>query len=40
MSALRDHLDRDLLPTIEALMGDSDEYIRQYATEYYAEITN
>ena len=38
MSGLGDHLSPELLPVIEPLLKDSDDYIRRYAVEYYARL--
>ena len=38
MTALGNHLDPGLLPVIEPLLKDRDEYIRRYAVEYYARL--
>jgi uncharacterized protein YuzE len=39
MAALRDRLTPELLPVIEPLLGDRDNYIRRMAVEYYAAVT-
>jgi uncharacterized protein YuzE/uncharacterized protein with HEPN domain len=39
MSALRDRLTPELLPVIEPLLDDRDNYIRRLAVEYYAAVT-
>ena len=38
MVALREHLVPELLPVIEPLLKDPDEYIRRYAIDYYAQL--
>jgi uncharacterized protein YuzE len=40
MSSLRDRLAPELLPVIEPLLDDRDNYIRRMAVEYYAALTH
>ena len=39
LMALGDRLTSDLLPVVESLLGDPDEYVRQTAVEYYGRLS-
>ncbi len=38
MSALGDRLGPELLPVIESLLRDRDDYIRRMAVDYYGQL--
>src|SRR5436190_1480392 len=38
LMALGERLTPELLPVIESLLGDNDEYVRQTAVEYYGRL--